>query len=167
MRRRWYLGKCCPKTDSVLLPKKFVRTARTLFWVANFWACSPGCYLTFISWTLFGLSNGRFLLNSISVLLSGFGRFLSSCFSVFLLVCILLFLLCFFPKHKKTKNISVVSLHHLFIWFLALSLLYLLSLVCYEKTQKDFALFSCFFCSCFQFENTKNICCSSLVCKVY
>ena len=104
MRGRWYLGKCCLKTDSGLLLKKIVHTARTLFWAANFCACPPGCYLTFISWTLFGLSNGRFLLKSISVLLSGFGRFLSSCFSVFLLACILLFSLCFFPKTQKDQK---------------------------------------------------------------
>mgnify|MGYP003402881900 FL=1 len=29
-------------------------------------------------------------------------------------------------------------------WFLAFILLYLLSLVCYKKIQKDFALFACF-----------------------
>ena len=59
IRGRWYLGKCWLKTNSGLIPKKFSKIVRTLFWEANFCACSPGCYLTFISLTLFELSSGR------------------------------------------------------------------------------------------------------------
>src|SRR5215217_2131151 len=90
------------------------------------------------------MSNGRFLLNSISVLLSSFGRFLPSCFSVFLLVFILLFLLCFFPKTQKDQKYFCCFSSPFVYLVLCSYLLYLLSLVCYEKTQKDFALFACF-----------------------
>ena len=46
-------------------------------------------------------------------LLFCFGRILPLCFCVFLLVFFLLFLFVSFPKHKNTKNISVVSLFYL------------------------------------------------------
>ena len=164
MRGRWYLGKCCLKTDSGLLLKKFVRTARTLFWAANFCACSPGCYVTFISWTLFELSSVRISLKSITVLLSSFGRFLPSCFSVFLLVFIFLFLLCFFPKtQKEQKYFCCFSSPFVYFGFLLLS-----CFICYRwfairKSKKILLCLLVSFCSCSQFENTKNICCFSLV----
>jgi hypothetical protein len=62
----------------------------------------------------------------------------------------LLFLFYFyFPKHKKTKNISVISLCLLFSFLVS---------VCFtlyfrfgiQKIQKDFALFAVSFCSCFK-----------------
>ena len=61
--------------------------------------------------------------------------------------CLLLFIPAF-PKHKKTKNISVVSLY-LSIQYLVLVCLAFNS-VCYSKIQKDFALFACFLSFLFQ-----------------
>jgi hypothetical protein len=48
-----------------------------------------------------------------------------------------------FPKHKKTKNISIVSLY-LVLWFSTFGLLYLLFSVCYLKNPKIFC-FVCYF----------------------
>jgi hypothetical protein len=67
-----------------------------------------------------------------------------------------------FPKHKKTKNISVVSLY-LFLQFAIFDLFYLLLSVCYLKIQKYFALFAILSAFVSKFENPKNICCSSSV----
>jgi hypothetical protein len=65
----------------------------------------------------------------------------------------------YFPKHKKTKNISFVCLFSF------------LALVCFtfyfrfdiRKIQKYFALFAVSFRSCFKIWKPKNICCCSSV----
>jgi hypothetical protein len=63
-----------------------------------------------------------------------------------------------FPKRKKTKNISVVSLY-LVLWFALLAIFSLL----FEKSKN--ILLCLLFPSAFvsKIENFKNICCSSLV----
>jgi hypothetical protein len=58
-----------------------------------------------------------------------------------------------FLKHKKTKNISVVSLY-LVLWFSTFGLLYLLFSVCYLKNTKIFH-FVHYFLS-FLFQKSKN-----------
>ena len=75
------------------------------------------------------------------------------CISIFrFLLFLFLFSFCFcfcfhlrfcfyFPKHKKSKNIFVVSLG-LLLQFLSFSLLCFLVEFCYSKIQKDFALFA-------------------------
>jgi hypothetical protein len=68
----------------------------------------------------------------------------------------------YFSKHKKTKNISVVSLCLLF------QLLALVCFTCYFwfdvwKIQTYFASVAISFCSCFENRKPKNICCSSSV----
>ena len=59
------LGSCYPETDFVLLPKKLYFPARTSNRYVIFWKYAPGCYLTFVSFVLFYLSNISFLNNSI------------------------------------------------------------------------------------------------------
>jgi hypothetical protein len=70
-----------------------------------------------------------------------------------------------FPKHKKTKNISVVSLF-LLLKFATFGLLYLLFSVCYLKTQKYFALFAILSVFVSKIKNPKNICVLFRFCKV-
>src|SRR3954464_10827047 len=82
----------------------------------------------------------------------------------FLLFFLLLFLFYFcFPKHKKTKNISVVSLW-LSLWFFVFGLLNLLVSLLFEN-PKIFC-FVCF-CSCLsKIENPKIFCVLLWFCKV-
>ena len=58
-------GSCCPKTDYVLLPKKFLFPAKTSNWSETFWAYASDYCITFVSLALFDLSNRRFLKKSI------------------------------------------------------------------------------------------------------
>ena len=87
---------------------------------------------------------------------------------MFLLVCYFLFLFCFFPKTQKDqKHFCCFSLPFVCFGFLHLS-----CFICYRwfairKSKKILLCLLVSFCSCFQFENSKNICCSSLVCKVH
>ena len=53
------LGSCCPETDSMLLPKKFVCPARTSENYEIEREYAPGFYLNFISFALFDLSKRR------------------------------------------------------------------------------------------------------------
>jgi hypothetical protein len=63
-----------------------------------------------------------------------------------------------FPKHKKTKNISVVSLAF-YLWFALLAIFGLL----FEKS-KNILLYSLFpFALVSKIEDPKHICCSSSV----
>jgi hypothetical protein len=66
------------------------------------------------------------------------------------------FLFSLLPKHKKTKNISVVSLY-LVLWFATLGLLYLLFSVCYLKNPKIFCFVCYFFLPLFQKSKTPKI----------
>ena len=70
------LGSCRPETDSVLPPKKLFISARTSDCFETFWAHALDCYLTFIIFSLFDLSNGRFLKKIDLYLLFCFDRFL-------------------------------------------------------------------------------------------
>ena len=93
-----------------------------------------------------------------------FDEFLLLCVYVTLLVFIFLFLLCFFPKTQKDqKYFCCFSSPFAYFGFLLL-----FRFVCYRwfairKSKKILLCLLVSFCSCFQFENTKNICCSSLV----
>ena len=77
-------------------------------------------------------------------------------------------LVCFLSKTQKDqKYFCCYSLPFVYFGFLLL-----FCFVCYRwfairKPKKIFLCLLVFFCSCFQFENTKNIWCSSLVCKVH
>ena len=75
-----------------------------------------------------------------------------SMFPFFLSFCSFLLCSCF-SKHKKTKNISVVSSFSLLGFNFKL----------HFENPKTFCFVACFFCSCFKIQKSKNICCSSSV----
>ena len=84
-------GVAVQKSGSVQSREKFVKITRLIFWCADFSAYSPGCYLTFISWTLFYLRRGtcskKFIFNCCSDLADfchfAFFNFLSLVFALF------------------------------------------------------------------------------------
>ena len=97
-----------------------------------------------------------------------FDEFLLLCVYVTLLVFIFLFLLNFLPKTQKDQK-YFCCFSSPFVYF---GFLLLFCFICYRwfairKSKKILLCLLVSFCSCFQFENSKNICCSSLVCKVH
>ena len=166
--REMIFGEVLPENRFWTVTKKILKNSQNVILRSQFLCMFPRLLSNFHQLNTFRAEQRKNFLKIDYCTAVKFDEFLLLCVYVTLLVFIFLFLLCFFPKTQKDQK-YFCCFSSPFVYF---GFLLLFCFICYcwfaiRKSKKILLCLLVSFCSCFQFENTKNICCSSLVCKVH
>ena len=166
-KREMIFGEVLPENRFWTVTEKILKNSQKVILRSQFFCMFPRLLSNFYQLNTFRFEQWKNFLKIEYCTAVKFDEFLLLCVYVTFLVWHFMFLLCFFPKIQKDQKYFCCFSSP----FVCFGFLHLFRFICYCQfaIRKPKKILLCLFvssCSCLQFENTKNICCSSLVCKV-